>query len=79
MFRAESVMSVDRPHVRMGVVRPGLRSVSIGRTVHGPPRWLKRLGSIAGVILVVWSVPLLVLALPLALAWRAVLERSRWR
>ena len=79
MFKAENVMSVDRTDVRVGVVRPGLGSISVARAVHARPLWLERLGSITGLIVVVWSVPFLVLALPLAFAWRAVLQATRWR
>jgi hypothetical protein len=43
------------------------------------PSWLQRATSVAGLILVVWAVPLAIVALPLALIWRAVVATTRWR
>jgi hypothetical protein len=45
----------------------------------GTPLWLELVTSVAGLILLVWSVPLLVVALPLALGWRAVAAATKWR
>ena len=79
MVKAASVMSFDRTALPSGDVRPSLRLVSGDRAVHVRPRWLDRLGSIAGLIVVLWSVPVFVVALPLVFAWRAVLQVTRWR
>lgn len=43
------------------------------------PRLLQQLGSLVGILAVVWAIPLFVLALPLALAWRAILAATTWR
>ena len=81
MFKAEGVMSVGRSDLRVGVIRPVRGSLAAERAVDAAawPLWLQRVGSIAGLIAVVWIIPLFVLALPLALAWRAVLQVTRWR
>jgi hypothetical protein len=41
--------------------------------------WVRRISSAAALIAVVWAVPLLVVGLPLALAWRALLSATKWR
>jgi len=81
MFKAEGVISVGRSDIRVGVIRPVRGSLAAERPVAAAawPPCLQRVGSIAGLIAVVWAVPLYVLALPLALAWRAVLQGTRWR
>lgn len=43
------------------------------------PAWLQVAGSVAGLIALAWAVPLLVVGLPLALAWRVVLSATKWR
>lgn len=43
------------------------------------PAWLRALGSGLGAIVVALGVPVFVVALPLALAWRLVLETVVWR
>lgn len=80
MFRAESVISVGSTDVQVGTVRASRGSVTAKRAVDAArPLWLQRLGSIAGLVVVVWAVPFFVLALPLMLAWRAVLQATKWR
>ena len=44
----------------------------------GSPAWLRTLASTGGAILLVLGFPILVVLLPLALAWRLVLEVSGW-
>ena len=41
--------------------------------------WLEWFTSLAKLRVVVWAVPLFVVALPLALAWRAVVAATKWR
>lgn len=81
MFRAEGVLSVGRSDIRVGVIRPVRGSLAAERAVDvaARPLWLQRVGSVAGLIAVVWAVPFFIIALPLALAWRAVLETTGWR
>ena len=79
MFNAVSLISVGRTGKRVGVVPAVHSSVAERPVVTTRPLWLQRLGSIAGLVLVVWAVPLLVLAVPLALLWRAGLEVTTWR
>jgi hypothetical protein len=79
MFHAASLISGGRTGQHAGEV-PTARSSVVDRPVSATrPPWLQRLGSTAGLVLVVWAVPLLVLAVPLALVWRAVLEVTTWR
>ena len=80
MFKAQSVISVSPADVHVGVVRTVRGSLAVERAVDATrPPWLQRLKSVVGLIAVIWAVPFFVVALPLALAWRAVLEATRWR
>ena len=49
----------------------------LGR-LEGSPAWLRTLASTGGAVLLVLGFPILVLLIPLALAWRLVLEISGW-
>ena len=43
------------------------------------PAWLRVLGNLAGVVGITLLIPFAILGLPLALAWRAVLDATTWR
>ena len=45
----------------------------------GAAGWLQPFISLAGVIVLVWAIPLYVVALPLALLWRAIVATTKWR
>ena len=78
MFKAVSLISASRIAAPVGVVH-AVDVSGVERVLGTRPTWLQRLRSIVGLILVVWAVPLFVLAVPLALGWRAVLEMTKWR
>ena len=43
------------------------------------PAWLKVLGNLAGVVGITFLIPFAIIGLPLALAWRAILDATEWR
>ena len=45
----------------------------------GTGPWFQSLTSLAGLLVVVWVVPLFIVGLPLALLWRAVVAATKWR
>jgi hypothetical protein len=61
--------------------QPGiLTAVERAPTTSSPsPGWLQVVASVAGAVTIALAFPLLVVGLPLALAWRAVLASTRWR
>ena len=66
--------------IQAAVTPTGLRAPVVTRlqTAKGRPAWLQVLGDLAGVVGITLLVPLAVVALPLSLAWRAILE-AKWR
>ena len=69
-----------RAFIEAAVIPAGVRAPAVTRlqTAKGRPAWLEVLGDLAGVVGITLLVPLAVVALPLSLAWRAVLE-AKWR
>jgi len=43
------------------------------------PAWLQVIRNLAGVVGITLLVPFAVVGLPLALAWRAILDATKWR
>jgi len=82
MVLSDSFPASDPPSWTSGIAESGAGAVPIAYaepiTRLERPEWLRALGSVLGTIVVVLAFPLFVIGLPLALAWRLVLEISGW-